>query len=194
MLPGLPKKGGLPMHYVKVALLWTIVAILPSPAWSQSPPFYLQPGTYNAPAGAGAYSPTVPLRTPYGPVYMPGQPFGQASIFPQNLLNRDILIPNQAIWYQQLQRSARQTGRQVREDKVVISVKMPEGDAQLWVNDQPTKQKGLERVFVTPPLEPGTYKYQLRASWVANKTPVRVARTVTFQPGDDLVIDFAKKP
>lgn len=174
---------------------WIAAALFATPVWGQSPPYDLQPGTYNAPSGTGAYSPTVPLGPPLGPSSMAGQPFGQATIFPQNLLNRDILNSDQTILHQQLQQqSARQAGVPMREDKVVISVKLPEADAQLWVNGQTTKQKGAERVFMTPPLQPGKYKYELRASWAANKTPVVTSRTVIFQPGEDLVIDFSRNP
>ena len=109
-------------------------------------------------------------------------------------LNRDILNPSQGLLFQQLESSVLRTPRRELEAKASFAVKMPSADAQLWVNDELTRQKGLERKFVTPPLEPGQqYRYRFRVSWVANKTPEHSGQTVIFQPGEDLVIDLAKK-
>lgn len=178
------------MSLAKITLLGILLAVLTVPVWGQTPP-YLQPGTYNAPAGAGAHSPA----NPSAPFSLPRQPSGPvAPTLPLSVLNRDILNPSQAIWLQQLQRTVGPMPRPSDAGKVVIKVKLPMADAQLWVNDQPTRQKGLERVFVTPPLEPGKYRYRFRASWVANKTLVRSEQTLIFQPGEDLVIDLSKKP
>jgi uncharacterized protein (TIGR03000 family) len=82
----------------------------------------------------------------------------------------------------------------VLRGKAVVNVKLPSPDAQLWVNDQATKQSGQARVFVTPDLEPGSYRYRFQASWTADDVPVRASRTVVFQPGDDVVVDFTTEP
>jgi uncharacterized protein (TIGR03000 family) len=177
------------MNGAKLAMPVVALAAFASPVLGQTPP-YLEPGTYNAPAGASAYTPTNPNAS----LSIPALPTGPgAALYPQNPLNRDILNPLQGLWLQELESSVLRTPRPELEAKAKFSVKVPAADAQLWVNDQLTKQKGLERVFVTPPLEPGQYRYRLRVSWVANKKTEQSGQTVTFKPGEDLVIDFSSK-
>jgi uncharacterized protein (TIGR03000 family) len=185
------------MYSAKIGLSGVMVLLLASPLVAQSPGV-LEGGTYNAPSGADAYTPTAPLGTPIAPFAMPGQPFGQPGpTSPPNLLNRDILNPNQWIWLQQYQRQAGK-GAQLppgpgQENRALIKVRVPTAETQLWVNDQLTRQKGLERVFITPPLELGTYRYRFRASWSVDRTPDSAVRTVTFQPDTALVIDFTRR-
>lgn len=48
----------------------------------------------------------------------------------------------------------------------VIEVHMP-FFGELWVDDVPTEQRGLERLFCSPPLDKsGKYVYTLRARWI----------------------------
>src|SRR5262249_33893847 len=129
------------MYVAKVILPGLVVMAFAAPVVGQTPP-YLQPGTYNAPASAGAYAPA----TPNAP--MPALPPGPA-IFSQNPLNRDILNPNQGMLFQQFESSVFRSPGQNLEAKASFSVKVPTADAQLWVNDQLTSLKGLERKFVT---------------------------------------------
>ena len=190
------------MYSAKSAFSWLMVLLLAAPLVGQSPPGVLQGGTYNTPAGAGAAAPVTPsppLGNPIAPFYNPGLPFGQPALLsPQNFSNRDILNPSQGIWLQLLQQQDRKsvhpTPGQQGERMALIKVFVPTADTQLWVNDQPTRQKGRERIFRTPFLEPGTYRYRFRASWLAGKTPVSAVQTVTFQPATTPVVDFAKKP
>lgn len=175
------------MYVAKLALPGLMVIAFAAPAMGQSPP-YLQPGTYNAPAGASAYTPTIPITPSSTPVLPPGP-----TVYSQNPLNRDILNPNQGILFQQLESSILRSPRSNLEAKASFSVKVPAADAQLWVNDQLTSQKGLERRFVTPALESGQYRYRFRVSWVANKTPEQSGQSVVFQPGEDVVVDLSKK-
>lgn len=64
-------------------------------------------------------------------------------------------------------------------------------DAELWIGDSPTAQRGAERQFVTPPLEGGRHLvYQLRARWTEQGRGVERARTVPVFPGDRVTVDF----
>jgi uncharacterized protein (TIGR03000 family) len=184
----LEKIRGSSMYVANFALPGFVLMALAAPVLGQTPP-YLEPGTYNAPAGAGATAPAYPIA----PLARPALPPGPSSIYSQNPLNRDILNPNQGILFQEFENSVRRTSRPDLEAKAIFAVKLPAADAQLWVNGQLTSQKGLERKFVTPPLAPGHYRYQFRVSWTANKASERSMQTVTFQPGEDLVIDLSKK-
>jgi uncharacterized protein (TIGR03000 family) len=48
-----------------------------------------------------------------------------------------------------------------------IDSQVPDEHAPMWLDGQPTQQRGTFRPFATPPLEPGrTYSYQLHARWL----------------------------
>lgn len=163
------------MSRALVVLPGLLVALATAPVRSQPPP-QLEGGTYNAPAGAGAYTPFAPLP----PLYDPGLRFGQPAPF----------MP-QRYWFRQI--PLRTPPGRNQESKATIKVLVPNAQARLWVNGQATRKQGVARLFVTPPLEPGTYRYRIRASWVAGKKPVSEVRTITFQPDANLVVDFTRE-
>jgi uncharacterized protein (TIGR03000 family) len=66
--------------------------------------------------------------------------------------------------------------------KVNIVVTVPTDKAQVWIDDKPTTQKGLIRVFYSPPLTPGTYVYRVVARWTEDGTNVTAERTLRFRP------------
>jgi len=64
-------------------------------------------------------------------------------------------------------------------------------DAELWIGDSPTTQRGAERQFVTPPLEGGrNLVYEIRARWTEYGRDVERTRTVRVFPGDRVTVDF----
>jgi uncharacterized protein (TIGR03000 family) len=66
-------------------------------------------------------------------------------------------------------------------------------EADVWFGGVKTKQTGKEREFVTPPLEPGQkYKYQVRAVWSEKGVEGEYNRTVEFQAGQSVVVDFTQ--
>lgn len=68
-------------------------------------------------------------------------------------------------------------------------------DAELWVGDSPTAQRGTERQFVTPPLEGGrNLVYEIRARWTEQGRAVERTRTVWVFPGDRVTVDFRTPP
>jgi len=76
-----------------------------------------------------------------------------------------------------------------------FTVKVP-ADAKVWVNDVETKQPGTSRRFHVPTtLDAGrTYEYVFRAQWAENGQTVTRDRTIRFQAGDDLTVDFTEAP
>jgi len=74
-----------------------------------------------------------------------------------------------------------------------VSVKVPAADAQVWFGGVKTKQSGVTRDFVTPALPAGKkFKYEVRAVWKEQGVDVEHNQTVTFLPGENVVIDFTK--
>src|SRR5690349_1096299 len=63
--------------------------------------------------------------------------------------------------------------------------------AQLWIDDQPTRQSGAVRQFVTPPL-PGNGRsaYVLRARWRAGERDVEQSRLISLRPGEHVTVSF----
>ena len=66
-------------------------------------------------------------------------------------------------------------------------------DAAVWVDGARMRSVGLNRVFVTPPLEPGyNYGYDLRVRWMEGERAREMNRHVSFRAGDRLVFDVAQ--
>ena len=74
-----------------------------------------------------------------------------------------------------------------------LSIRVPTEDAEVWVDkNYQTQQKGIERSFETPPLEPGRYRYEVIARWTAQGQARAESREVIAQPGQTLRIDFSR--
>jgi uncharacterized protein (TIGR03000 family) len=75
-----------------------------------------------------------------------------------------------------------------------LRILLPDEDAKVLFDDALTKQKGTDRLFVTPPLEPGkTFNYTVTAKWQPNNyTEVIRSRSVSVQAGKDVVLDLRK--
>jgi uncharacterized protein (TIGR03000 family) len=71
-----------------------------------------------------------------------------------------------------------------------IRMGVPEG-AEVWVDGARTRQTGVDRSFVTPPLDPGrTYSYAVRVRWVDGDGTAERTRTVRFRAGEQLALYF----
>ncbi len=76
---------------------------------------------------------------------------------------------------------------------LMVEVRVPVEGAQVFVNNQPTKQSGLVRMFASPPLANGErYQYEIRVEWSANDKQHAVKQTLIGKPGEKLVADFSK--
>jgi uncharacterized protein (TIGR03000 family) len=76
------------------------------------------------------------------------------------------------------------------EDAVHLRVRVP-ADAELFFDGQPTKQRGTEREFYSPPLTPGRdYTYDIKARWNDNGKTVERTRKVQVHADDWINIDM----
>src|SRR5437868_4703383 len=80
----------------------------------------------------------------------------------------------------------------VQERTASIRVLLPSANAQLSIDDVPTRQTGAERVFVSPPLEAGrSYTYTVSATWQPNNyTTITRTRKILVKAGQDLQADL----
>jgi uncharacterized protein (TIGR03000 family) len=77
-------------------------------------------------------------------------------------------------------------------DTAVIVAHLPE-DAEIWVEDSPTTQKGTVRQFVSPPLTPGKeYKYTVRVAWEEEGGKVSQVHTFPIRAGKIHCVDVVK--
>ncbi len=75
------------------------------------------------------------------------------------------------------------------EGQVNFTVQVPAG-AEIWFNGHKTSQQGMSRRFVSPPLAPGNYTYEVRVRMKQNGQTVSQSRRVAVRPGDNLNLDF----
>jgi uncharacterized protein (TIGR03000 family) len=72
-----------------------------------------------------------------------------------------------------------------------VKVRVPAEDAEVWFEGSPTKQRGTEREFVSPPLTAGrNYTYEIRARWMENGREMDQTRRVPVRPGERVTVDF----
>lgn len=76
-----------------------------------------------------------------------------------------------------------------------VRVLLPRADAKLSIDDTATRQFGENRLFVSPPLEPGKrYKYKLVAVWAPNNyTTITRTRSVVVESGKEAQVDMRGK-
>ncbi len=77
--------------------------------------------------------------------------------------------------------------------RLILSVKVPQPAAEVFVDGKKTAQTGTDRIFESPPLEAGkSFKYTVTARWVERGQVVEVSREVTGTPGEVVRVDFGK--
>ncbi|HJZ56315.1 MAG TPA: TIGR03000 domain-containing protein [Gemmataceae bacterium] len=91
---------------------------------------------------------------------------------------------------------ATRAGQKDDKKKVKSSIKItvPREDAELKIEGQVMKGKGLVRELITPDLDSGKeYEYTASAFWEPNNyTKITRTKTITFKAGDPIVVDFNK--
>jgi len=70
-----------------------------------------------------------------------------------------------------------------------LTVFVPNADAQIWVDDNPTTQRGMERTFFTPGLQQAG-SYTIKARWTEGGRTINQERRVRVQPGQSARVDF----
>ena len=73
--------------------------------------------------------------------------------------------------------------------RAMVRVRVP-ANAQVFFDDSPTTQTGPDRTFMTGPLEPGTYSYNISARWMENGKERRENRSVRVTPGQTADVNF----
>lgn len=72
-----------------------------------------------------------------------------------------------------------------------VMVLVPNPDAQVWFDNAQTSQRGMERTFTSPQLEPNhNYTYTIKARWTENGKTIDRQRQVTFQAGQSVTVNF----
>jgi uncharacterized protein (TIGR03000 family) len=76
----------------------------------------------------------------------------------------------------------------------ILVVHLPEAEARLEIDGAPTRLKGTERRFESPPLEPGkSYSYTLIAFWEPNNyTKITRTRKASVRAGQTTEVDLRK--
>jgi uncharacterized protein (TIGR03000 family) len=73
----------------------------------------------------------------------------------------------------------------------LLKVRLPDKDAEVWVEGKRTEQRGTSREFISPPLDPNqTYIYDVRARWTKNGLTTDTTRRVRVHANDVATIDF----
>ncbi|MCS6864415.1 MAG: TIGR03000 domain-containing protein [Gemmataceae bacterium] len=74
---------------------------------------------------------------------------------------------------------------------LILSVKVPQPAAEVFVDGQPTTQTGTDRIFESPPLAAGsTYRYTITARWIERGQLLEMTREVLGTPGEVVRVDF----
>jgi len=77
------------------------------------------------------------------------------------------------------------------QQTATVMVLVPTANTQIWFDNSPTAQQGMERTFITSPLASGgTYSYMVRARWTENGQTVERERQVNVQPGQAVTVNF----
>jgi uncharacterized protein (TIGR03000 family) len=85
-------------------------------------------------------------------------------------------------------------GAQAERAPAEVTVLVPAA-AEIFFDGVPTTQKGAERLFVSPPLEPGrTFHYDVLARWKQDGETVERTRTVRVTSGARVRVSFLQAP
>ncbi len=75
-----------------------------------------------------------------------------------------------------------------------VDVRLPQPDAELWVNRAKTTSTGTDRTFESPELADGKeFRYELVARWKRNGAEVSESREVVVTGGKGVLVDFTER-
>jgi len=81
-------------------------------------------------------------------------------------------------------------GATTSNDQALIEVRCP-ADAQISFDGEETRQRGSDRLFTSPSLEPGKrYHYDVKARWNQDGRTEEKTRTVHIEAGRRVTVDF----
>lgn len=81
----------------------------------------------------------------------------------------------------------------VQGTTATVEVRVP-ADARVWFDGVATTKTGADRVFNSPPLEPGkAYHYEVKARWMQDGTPVERTQSIEVTAGQLSVANFVPR-
>jgi uncharacterized protein (TIGR03000 family) len=67
-------------------------------------------------------------------------------------------------------------------------------DAKVWFDGSLTTMTGADRIFTSPPLEPGkTFSYEVKAQWMKDGKPVEKTVSIQVGAGKRSLVDFVSQ-
>lgn len=124
--------------------------------------------------GGAAYR-SVPSRAVYSPVATAPSSFPEVRFLGRRVVFRD---------------AERAPAATESQDRAYFTVRLP-AEAELWINNVRSAQRGDSRRFNTPPLEMGRpYRYDIHARWLENGREVVRSRTLEVRAGLTTTLDF----
>jgi uncharacterized protein (TIGR03000 family) len=82
------------------------------------------------------------------------------------------------------------SGPQLDPNIAQIRVTVPDSNAQVMFDGAPTTQRGTDRLFLTPALQPGKSHYMVTATWTQNGKTITREQRVEVQPGAQETVTF----
>jgi len=124
----------------------------------------------------------------YSGGFVPSYGYGRSYLAPGYVSSGTMLPGNTTSMYYQ---PGAQFGAAATDpNAATIDVRVP-ADAQVWFDGDPTNQRGSDRVFTSPSLNPGkAYHYEVKARWTENGRPVERTKRVEVRAGQRTTVDF----
>jgi uncharacterized protein (TIGR03000 family) len=157
--------------------------------------------------GLSLYGPPVPTYGPVPGVFgngdlnrlwkavpSPGIPFGWVGLYAASPRPRPLTVN---VW-PSTERVAGPTTQpvaaapaEVQGPCLILSVKVPQPSAEVFVDGVKTSQTGTDRIFESPPLNAGQeFKYEVMVRWLERGAMHESKRTVIGTPGEVVRVDF----
>jgi uncharacterized protein (TIGR03000 family) len=93
------------------------------------------------------------------------------------------------------QQNASTSAYPLAQDKVRMLVVVPNPDVRLTINGTPTSQKGTDRLFDSPSMEPGkAYVYKLTATWSKDGHEITRTKEIDVETGKVYTVVFQFDP
>lgn len=77
------------------------------------------------------------------------------------------------------------------QGSATIRVQVPKPDAKLWFQGAATKKQGSSRVFKSPQLDGGSFRYLVRCVWTEGGREVSQEKYVTVGANQQATVDFS---
>ena len=142
--------------------------------------------------GFGYYSPYTLGGAPYG--WYGGYPSSYRYSYGVPVYVEAPVSRYQAFYPTPEQPSVRSTSiLSVPSTSILLNVRVPDANAEVWFDSTKTALLGTERVFASPDLTPGKdYEYTLRARWMENGQPKDQTRKLLVHAGERVNVDFTQ--